>query len=199
MGIRHKQKPLHGHSGITVIRRNRRRGTIEYWRKVLWDTVVCSGRQVRSLQASGPGINTTPDHNSGPFDRVRQQRELTENAENHGAGGFILKGESFVVPPVVPLSLSQGSFILGCWRRRYFVQDPTSATKAWEERRVRSLSQTEIHPWTQHRRRQKKQEREHHPIGGIRRRKTEEKKKCRVPSQAKTIPRGQHSHRCQRM
>ena len=73
---------------------------------VLWDTLACPSQQVRSLQASGPGINTTPDHNSGPFDPVRQQLELAENTENHGAGSFTLKGESFVVylPPPSPAS-----------------------------------------------------------------------------------------------
>ena len=64
---------------------------------------------------------------SAPFDRQRQ-REQTHKAKR--AGNSAVKGESFVVPPVVPLSLLQGSFILGCWRGRYFVQYPTSATLA---------------------------------------------------------------------
>ena len=72
--------------------------------------------------------------------RPQQAREETHNAEN--AGNFAVKGESFVVPPVVPLSLLQGNFavkglimmmmnfILRCWRGRNFVQYPTSATLA---------------------------------------------------------------------
>ena len=72
--------------------------------------------------------------------RPQQAREETHNAEN--AGNFAVKGESFVVPPGVPLSLLQGNFavkglimmmmnfILRCWRGRYFVQYPTSATLA---------------------------------------------------------------------
>ena len=59
----------------------------------------------------------------GAIRQTETEREQTENA-----GNFALKGESFVVPPVVPLSLLQGSFILGCWRGRYFVQNPTSTT-----------------------------------------------------------------------
>ena len=50
------------------------------------------------------------------------------DTEKPGAGSFVLKGESIVIPPVVPLSLFQGRFILGCWRGRQFIQYPTSTT-----------------------------------------------------------------------
>ena len=60
--------------------------------------------------------------------KTETEREQSHNAKR--AGNSAVKGESFVVPPVVPLSLLQGSFILGCWRGRYFVQYPTSATLA---------------------------------------------------------------------
>ena len=61
----------------------------------------------------------------GAIRQTETEREQTHNAKR--AGNPTVKGESFVVPPVVPLSLLQGSFILGCWRGRYFVQYPTSA------------------------------------------------------------------------
>ena len=64
----------------------------------------------------------------GAIRQTETEREQSHNAGN--AGNSAVKGESFVVPPVVPLSLLQGSFILGCWRGRYFVQYPTSA-KHW--------------------------------------------------------------------
>ena len=64
----------------------------------------------------------------GAIGQTETEREQTHNAKR--AGNPTVKGESFVVPPVVPLSLFQGSFILGCWRGRYFVQYPTSATLA---------------------------------------------------------------------
>ena len=60
----------------------------------------------------------------GAIRQPETEREQTHNAMR--AGNSAVKGESFVVPPVVPLSLLQGSFILGCWRGRYFVQYPTS-------------------------------------------------------------------------
>ena len=64
----------------------------------------------------------------GAIRQTETEREQTHNAKR--AGNRTVKGESFVVPPVVPLSLLQGRFILGCWRGRYFVQYPTSATLA---------------------------------------------------------------------
>ena len=79
-------------------------------------------------------LDVRPEHKYGVGPRlgaIRQpetEREQTHNAEK--AGNSAVKGESFVVPPVVPLSLLPGSFILGCWRGRYFVQYPTSATLA---------------------------------------------------------------------
>ena len=62
----------------------------------------------------------------GAIRQPETEREQTHNAKR--AGNSAVKGESFVVPPVIPLSLLQGSFMLGCWRGRYFVQYPTSAT-----------------------------------------------------------------------
>ena len=79
-------------------------------------------------------LDVRPEHKYGiepQLGAIRQtetEREQTHNAKR--AGNRTVKGESFVVPPVVPLSLLQGSFILGCWRGRYFVQYPTSATLA---------------------------------------------------------------------
>ena len=64
----------------------------------------------------------------GAIRQTETEREQSHNAKR--AGNSAVKGESFVVPPVVPLSLLQGSFLLGCWRGRYFVQYPTSATLA---------------------------------------------------------------------
>ena len=61
------------------------------------------------------------DHTSGLFDRIDvTERTNTHKAENqnHGAGGFLLKDGSFVVPPAGSLALLRVNFILGCWRGR---------------------------------------------------------------------------------
>ena len=94
--------------------------------------VVCSGRQERSLQFPRPWCKCHARLHFGAFDRVdRENKVYREMGIREPRNRRLrIEGESFVVPPVIPLSLLQGSFMLGCWRGRYFVQYPTSATLA---------------------------------------------------------------------